>query len=357
MSPAPLLEPGDVIRDTYTVSEALGAGAYGQVYLVRHRFMGMQAMKVFLQPTIETDRGADALREAFLLSRISHPHVVRVFDANVAETRAGPREYLTMEFVDGCALDAWLDANGPVTPRRAVTLLIQVAAAAAHAHSQTPPILHRDIKPGNVLARTAPDGSVALQLGDFGLAMTLDPDADPDALGTLLYMAPEALDGRPGTASDVWSMGVMLYEMIAGVPPYPRSVFQDRVTMGEVATALRSVQDRPLQPPSHFRADIPAALDALTVRALAPDPAARFADGRAMWQALLDVRETLRGAGRDTKSDAEKLIARAYELAKQAASLPLAVEMLEEAITLDPSQRARHTKPLESWRRGVAFWS
>jgi serine/threonine protein kinase len=151
-----LLREGQVIRDTYSVDRLLGAGAFAEVYRVQHRYLGRQAMKVFRRVGMSGKEIESALGEAILLSRIGHPNIVRVFDANTVETPSGVFGFFTMEYVPGGTLDRlMIDAGGRfVAVPDTVEIMCQVCRGIAVAHSGDPPIIHRDIKPQNLLVGT-----------------------------------------------------------------------------------------------------------------------------------------------------------------------------------------------------------
>ncbi len=155
-----LLEEGQVIRETYEVERFLGQGAFAEVYRVKHRFLGRQAMKVFKRVGMSLDEIHDMLGEAILLSRIAHPNIVKVFDANVLETPKGTCGYFTMEHVSGGSLDKfWRSFGSSFIPvETTVDLVKQVCRGLGQAHQEKPPIIHRDIKPQNILVGYEPDG-------------------------------------------------------------------------------------------------------------------------------------------------------------------------------------------------------
>src|SRR5947207_12453952 len=148
-----LLAEGESISGAYTVERYLGEGAFAEVYRVQHRFLGRQAMKVFKTPASSVDEVRANLNEALLLSRIGHPNVVRVFEANVLERPIGLVGFFTMEYVAGGTLDRYWRSYGPrfMPISEAVEIMRQVSAGIAVAHAESPPIIHRDIKPQNIL--------------------------------------------------------------------------------------------------------------------------------------------------------------------------------------------------------------
>src|SRR4029453_6559967 len=139
----PLLEEGQPIGDTYEVERFLGEGAFAEVYRVKHRFLGRQAMKVFKRVGTNLDEIHEMLGEAILLSRIGHPNIVRVFDANVLETVRGTCGYFTMENVAGGSLDKfWRSHGGHLVPvKTTIDLVKQICRGIAQGHIENPPII------------------------------------------------------------------------------------------------------------------------------------------------------------------------------------------------------------------------
>jgi len=169
-----LLEEGQVVRDTYEVERFLGEGAFAEVYRVKHRFLGRQAMKVFKRVGMNLDEIQDMLGEAILLTHLKHPNIISVSDANIFETPNGTCGYFTMEHVPGGSLDKfWRSHGGQFVPvETAIDLIKQVCRGISQAHREKPPIIHRDIKPQNILVGYEADGLRA-RVSDFGLAKTV----------------------------------------------------------------------------------------------------------------------------------------------------------------------------------------
>jgi len=271
------LVAGTLLRDTYTVVEHLGSGRFADAYLVRHRYMGMQVMKLLVDGLTDVDR-TESLSEAFLLSKISHPGIVRVFDANRIEQEQGGHPYITMEYVSGGTLEhlLWEAPNGLELPV-ALELGRQISAALGHAHDLEQLVIHRDIKPANLLLEHIGNDDLAIRIGDFGLACRVDRFTQvAEAGGTLVYMSPESIHGYETTASDVFSTGLVLYEMLTGTLPYPRRTLSGASSVHELKQALRSLHEGELQPPSHFDLQIPADVDSVVMRALHVNDRFRF---------------------------------------------------------------------------------
>jgi serine/threonine protein kinase len=275
----------------YELVAALGVGGMGHVYRAIHHGLGKEiALKVL--SGMSPELLARFHREAQAIARLDHPGCVRVLDFGVDTTGA---PYLAMELLDGVTLADEIARQGKLPLLRAVHLAQQLVAALAHAHAHG--VIHRDVKPGNVML--ARGGSRAVLI-DFGLASLRDAPALTGAgmaMGSPSYIAPERLLGHTQDArSDLYSAGVVLYEMLAGARPIvgssPREIMEHAL-------------HRPARPLGALRPDVPPLLDALVRRALAKDPAKRFPDAEAMRSALDEVEEQIATTGYPAFTDEE----------------------------------------------------
>jgi eukaryotic-like serine/threonine-protein kinase len=268
------LAPGTVFAARYRIIDSLGSGGMGHVYRAEHIALSKPvALKILGKPLPDSETRFH--REARAIARLAHPSCVRILDyAHVANRY----QYIAMELLDGPTLAAVLFADFRLEPPRALAIARQLLGALAHAHASG--VLHRDVKPENVMLVTRATGQRAVLI-DFGLAR-LDDDAsltaDGMCLGSPSYIAPERLLGKPYDARcDLYAVGVILYEMLAGARPF-------------VGASPKEVMDKSLsRPPRPLRAicrDISPALDAFVMRALAKDPARRFADAEDMLSEL-----------------------------------------------------------------------
>ena len=261
---------GSALDSRYELHELIGEGAFGRVYRGLDRRLHRQvAIKVIKPWWAEDDEWVGRFeREAQLLARVSDPGIVQIFD--IGHAAEGP--YYVAELVDGESLAQRLQ-RGALPPAEALAVATRLCEALASAHARG--IVHCDVKPANVLLSS--DGG--LKVGDFGVARLAgsgtSQQVSATVAGTPRYMAPEQARGRGTTAAtDVYSAGVVLYEMLAGEPPF---VHGSAVELG-----LRHVQDEP--PPLGDRA--PASLRAIVARAMAKQPQQRYTDGAQMAAAL-----------------------------------------------------------------------
>ena len=364
-----LLEDGQALRDTYRVERYLGSGAFAEVYRVQHRFLGRQAMKVFKTVGTALEDVEAMLGEALLLSRIGHPNIVRVFDANTLAVPAGTLGFFTMEYVAGGSLDRlWRSYRDHLMPvDQAIELMKQTCSGIAVAHAESPPIIHRDIKPQNILVGY--DGAgVRVRVSDFGLARRVNPlTLLASAKGTLQFKAPESLDNHDSPAADVWALGTTLYLLLTDTLPFPELDERD------VADARRFL--RPLRPASVYNVAVDPALDAILSRCLARSPADRYPDASALLEDLARWRPgrpdlasspTSSSVASEGKSSfgsspavdsgvAQGLVERAMAMARHPGSLTSAADLLKEAINKAPAFRERYESQLKLWRRGVCM--
>jgi eukaryotic-like serine/threonine-protein kinase len=267
---APLLDDPFRLRGhrvgRFLVLDVLGAGGVGIVYRARDERLGRDVALKLLLPHYAHD---DVARERFLnearaASTLDHPNVCTVYEAGTSEDG---RVFLAMACYTGETLRARLARHGPFPIAEAVGIATQVLHGLDAAHRAG--IVHRDLKPGNLLI--AADGTVRIL--DFGLARARDaadltvPGVQP---GTVAYMSPEQLRGHDVDArADLWALGVVLYELLTGRAPFRRG--------HDLATLHAILHETPL-PPSQLRPEVPPALDAVVLRLLEREPAARFAD-------------------------------------------------------------------------------
>jgi len=257
----------------YLLAEVLGAGGMATVWRARDEVLGREVAVKVLSPQYAADPGflARFEREARHAAAVSHPRLVTVFDSGI--DRGTP--FLVMELVTGRTLRQVLDEAGPLPAGQAVAVTAAVCEGLEAAHAAG--LVHRDIKPANIMLA---GGEVKIL--DFGIARadgTATGTATGTVLGTAAYLSPEQAAGYPaGPQSDLYSLGCVLFEMLAGVPPFTAE--------SQVAIAYRQVHDDP-GAPSARRPGLPASLDQITARLLAKDPAARPASAAAARAGLL----------------------------------------------------------------------
>ena len=296
---------GTVIGKRYLVEKELGHGGFGKVYLARdvtlhHRRV---VIKVLLEASLDDPYVVTKFRqEVEALSRIDHPNVVSVLGA--AELPDG-KPYIVMQYVDGVTLRSQIPSEG-MDLERAALLLKQIGAALDDVHEQR--IFHRDLKPENILLHFLKSGTELVKVVDFGIAKVKDSVVAPStvnkvSVGTVLYMSPEQLRGgeRITAATDVYSMGVIAYEMITGRRPFNPSSGPQLLEMHREGVRLNPIDLRP---------NLSTEARAILLRALSFDPADRYQSaaefGDQLARALTESRESIKTTPR-YPADAETI--------------------------------------------------
>jgi serine/threonine-protein kinase len=279
---------GRVLDGKYRIVGFLKRGGMGSVYRGTHVMLNKPVAIKLIRPELVTsnDMVERFFREARAAAKLSHPNIVTVHDLGQADDGT---LYIIMEIVDGRSLKEVIQSDGPWEPARALRFMRAVSSALSLAHRNG--IVHRDLKPQNIMVFTDSEGNESPKLLDFGIAKTLEPDSPAltstgMVLGTPHYMSAEQAKGLPADhRSDIYALGVILYEMLVGRVP-----FDDK----SIPSILVKHLTEPPPPPSTLRGDIPPAVEALVLRCLEKDPEKRV-------QSADDLGRTLSGL-MDTKS-------------------------------------------------------
>ena len=281
---------GRTLDEKYLVEEHLGAGGMGAVYRARHLSMDRPVAIKFLQQRLVEDEAARVRfhTEARAAVKLCHPNAVSVTD--FGQTAEGV-VYIVMELIEGRTLREIVSREAPLETARAISIMLQASDAVAAAHDAG--IIHRDLKPSNILITQSADQPAAVKVLDFGIA-TFSADDDEDAIalahnhtiiGTPRYMSPEQHNGNDLTpAADVYSLGVILYEMLTGMVPFSGS------TPAEIAQKHANNPPHPLR---GIIATIPEDVEHDVMHALEKQPADRPANAGAFRRELLDTAERL----------------------------------------------------------------
>ena len=310
---------GQVVADRYHIIKKLGEGGMGTVYLGEHVKMGRKsAIKVMTQAMAnDPDAVSRFNREASNASRLSHPNICQIYD--FGETSDG-LIYLAMEFIEGCSLSDLIEREGALPLPRAAGILRQSADALQVAHDQT--IVHRDIKPDNIMIVQAKDGSDVAKVVDFGIAKAVAGDETGQkvtktglVVGTPEYMSPEQLSGdKLDGRSDIYSLALVLYKMLTGVLPFQSDTAQE--------TMIKRLTDLP-EPLAQARPDIafPPALQAAMDRALARAVSDRYSSAGEFGR---DVVAAVGGAAvPETRMDIDRVHSAATQMLDTEAAIKL----------------------------------
>jgi len=277
---------GAMLDGRYEVRSVLGGGASAIVYLARQTRVDRDvAIKVIRPEVFANQRELERyLREARIIAKLNHPNIVTLFDVG---RLPDDRPYMVMEYVRGQSLNRTLRNDGYFPVDLAFQVFMQVARALAHAHRHG--VVHRDIKPGNILLEHGSTGMARVRVADFGVASVASSNLTHEGcfIGTPMYMSPEQAQGEPVTAaSDIYSLGVVMYRLFTGVKPFEADT--------PVALAMCHVNEpvRPMREVAPIH-DIPEELDRLVLKCMAKNPADRFQSCEELLEQLAEVRVTL----------------------------------------------------------------
>ena len=316
--------PADV--PGFELIEEISRGGQGIVYrAVQCATKRPAAIKMLLWGELSTVRQQSRFeREIEIAARLRHPNLITIFESG---TSTDGRRYVAMEYVEGRSIDRYVQAEfANLSPReranRVVELIARVASAVGHAHASG--VIHRDLKPTNILL----DAAGTPRVLDFGLARELDglsmASLSQEFVGTPAYAAPEQFGHDPGAIdarTDVYSLGVILYAALTGTHPYPSS--------GSLATLIEHVRTTEPTPPSKLVSRLPVDIDVIVLKALSKDPARRYANAAAL---AVDLEDYLAGrpisARRDSTLYVLRKLARKHRVPAAAAVLALLVVLL-----------------------------
>jgi beta-lactam-binding protein with PASTA domain/tRNA A-37 threonylcarbamoyl transferase component Bud32 len=271
------LEAETVVDGRYRVLNRLGSGGMADVYCAQDLQLGRKvALKILYRRFAEDGEFVERFRrEASSAAGLQHQHVVAVYDRGEYDGTY----YIAMEYLEGRSLKTIVQQEAPLDPDRAIDLIIQVLRAARFAHRRG--IIHRDLKPHNVIV----DADGRAKVTDFGIARAgaSDMTQTGSIMGTAQYLSPEQAQGHAvSAASDIYSIGIMLYELLTGRVPFEGE--------SAVTIALKQVNERPA-PPSAYNAAVTPELEEAVMRALEKDPARRYPDADAFIAALQAARD------------------------------------------------------------------
>ena len=278
------VRPGEEVAGKYRINRRIGGGGMGVVFEAEDMRLKRRVALKFLtnEQTLAPEAKERFLREAQASSKLDHPNICTVYEIGEDEAQ---RLFIAMAFCSRESLKEKLKA-GPLPVREALEIAAQIARGLACAHEQG--IIHRDIKPGNIMEAAAGEFKIV----DFGLAKVIEDSAitrTAGMTGTLAYMSPEQIQGeRLGFPTDIWSLGVVLYEMLTGVLPFGGEHTQ------AVIFAILNISP---VPPSEVRAELPAALDRIVLRCLAKDPRYRYPNMASLLAELGQMKKALDSEG------------------------------------------------------------
>jgi len=340
------------IKDTYSIDRFLGEGAFGAVYRVRHKYLGIQAIKIFHQGSISKEQEPILFNEAYVLSKLTHENVVRVYEANKFHYDKNRYCYIAMEYVKGGTLAKHIEESVKVSIEQAITIQAGICCGLAQLHKSEPPLIHRDVKPQNVMLYIGE--KLIAKISDFGLAKHVDPVTRvTEAAGTLAYLPPEGFWDYETPASDVFSAGIIFYIMLTGVAPFKMPSGYHSTKKNEIRSAVIASRNKRPEPPSKYNLDLDSQIDNIVLKALEPEIKNRYKNAEEFLTAIDEYKN------KRFNLPAEN-IEKAFELAKQYSNLKQAIDLLEDAINQYPKEKQKELKQkyretLKNWKSGVVM--
>lgn len=382
----------EFFRGQYAIEKFLGAGGFADVFLVKHIYLDdRRAMKINKQPLPSEDID-NIFKEARIATLIRHKNVISMHDAGIISVSGKDKNglfnfglknrrdrnyaYFVMEYVVGGDLwEYWksFESQGKIMPIiEVLDIMKQIAMGLDVLHNNKPKIIHRDIKPQNLLIKME-DGKPLIKITDFGLANAKDSDKSFDNLsvaGTPLYMAPECFKKNFSPMSDVYAIGVIFYQLLTNNFPYDII----RYDMGDMF--FGKPWSHELKPPSTYNSEIPPKLDEIVMKSLDIDPRRRYNHSGQLLKVILEYMEDDMGVDETTmiytseisssgsiedveegevgeidfSESMEDLLSEAFRLAKQENKLEEAIEILEKAIINNIDVREKYTYRLRLWK-------
>ena len=325
------MENGTILKERYKILRHIGSGGMAEVYLAEDLLLSRQVAIKVLRAQFNDDKTLlnQFKHEAQSAARLSSPSIINIFD--VCEENG--KSFIVMEYVEGKTLKNLLEEKGRLTPYQAVKIACEIAAGLSHAHRRS--IIHCDIKPHNILITE----NMMPKIADFGIARMISSMTmvyTNSVIGSVHYLSPEQASGKPVTAqSDIYSLGIVLFEMLTGHVPFDGNTV--------VAVAMMHVEKTP-PPLSAYVEGLPDCLQHVIDKALAKDLTKRYATACEMWQDLNNIKNKME---KDGEEDAYPAAAGAESIAAVEYSEPEAPE--ETIVMTVPAAPAKPPKAKESW--------
>jgi transitional endoplasmic reticulum ATPase len=285
-----ILSKGEVINNTYEVQFFIGQGGFGEVYRVKHKYLGIQVLKVFKEEYSQKTDIATLVQEAKILSILTHNNIVRVFEANEFSKDRKVFHFITMAFVSGETLTQRLSRFLKLPFAEALSIQNDLLNGLKYLHEQNPLIIHRDINTDNLLL-SYDDNKIVGKLSDFGLAKTVNPISTiVDTAGRYPYFAPECFWNTYFPSSDVFSAGLVFYKMVTGVHPwYYNFESIEQENFEQISNVIISARKEQPRKPSYYNSECSEHFDNIILKAISLNLENRFLNAIEFYNELISI--------------------------------------------------------------------
>jgi len=348
----------------FEVKKFLGEGSFAKVYLVNHNYLDtLMAMKIIKEPLKIATNKKSVFKEVTLACQLRHENIISIYDAaEIAMDDGAKHAYFLMEYVSGGDLEQYLNSFVEndifMSIERSLDLIKQILNGLNTLHSANPPIIHHDLKPNNVLLSFNSCGEIIIKISDFGFAKEVTTSiSDIDIEGTRPYMAPELFKKSISTRSDIYSVGVIFYQLLTNHYPYDVDKYSN-----EELIDLKPWQED-LKPPSHYNNHVLDDLDEIVMKCLDINKDNRYGDAGELLEDVLQAIDRYRSAQIISKNNIieeysddydeyfiNDSLKKAFELSKCENSLNEAIEILEKEILIDLNVRKFYSETLRIWK-------
>lgn len=355
-----LLQPGAIVDGRYRVGALLGSGGMASVYRGTHLTLDQPVAIKVISPQIRALPGIARrfLREARAATRLKSPHVVRVFDVGVIGDLHAGAPYMVMELLEGQDLSDALDERGPLETEAAAQIVLQACEGLAEVHGHG--IVHRDLKPANLFLATGTDGLPIVKIIDFGISRlgggmdkaSMSMTQPEQVMGSPKYMSPEQMESaaKVDARSDIWGLGIVLYETITGSTPFDGESYWD------IYLAAKKGAPTPM---SELREGVPDGLDDVVRRCLAPERAERYRDVAELAEALAPFA----GEHGPTRAESTRRVLEATRLRVSDAPAPVPAAKISDVESFvrrrvkpsEPPKEVAETRSTSPWGFAITF--
>lgn len=343
----------------YEYISFLGEGAYARVYLVKHNFLNdKMAMKIIKEALTDNENVDKVFQEVQLATQLRHPNIISIYDAGIIQLKDEEYAYFVLEYVNGGDLEEYRESftksDIEIPIKLVLNIIKQITQGLNTLHTSNPPIIHRDLKTGNILLSYDNKGQILIKISDFGFATEItSSDTHLDIGGTLPYMAPECFEKVFSTQTDIYAVGVIFYLLLTNHFPYDVDKYETEDLITHKAWKNKLIT------PSKYNNRIPDYIEDVVIKSLSIKSSDRYKDAAELLEALNNISRRYKEDNKETIHNCEDNIYgdvdndninEALHLAKTRGGLDEAIEILQKEMLKDYDIRRKYKKRLILWK-------